>query len=73
MDFQSQVISFLGEIIIKETQSQGHTQKDILYLLRQHKPKEFTVEEDNFVFFEGMKFGFENVRLSIMLNRLSAS
>jgi hypothetical protein len=57
----SQSESALGKLIVEG--SKNYSQKDILHLLRQAKPEEFIVEEDNKIFYSGNTFIFENDRL----------
>ena len=57
IDEQDRTIQSLGEFIVKGTKD--YSKKDILYLLRQAKPKAFIVEEPNKIIYEGAEFLFE--------------
>lgn len=61
IDDQDQIIFSLGELIVKGTKDYSH--KDILFLLRESKPKAFIVEEENKIIFEGMEFLFNDDKL----------
>ena len=41
-----------------------HTKADIVYLLRQAKKDAFIVEEDDAIYFEGIRFTFEGEKLT---------
>ena len=61
-DAQSRQLNALGSLIVAG--SDEYTKSDILHLLRQAKKDAFIVEEDDAIYFEGVKFTFDDGKLT---------
>jgi hypothetical protein len=61
-DAQSRQINALGELVVAGADE--YTKADILHLLRQAKKDAFIVEEDDAIYFEGIRFSFEGETLT---------
>lgn len=59
---QSKQLNTLGELVV--VGANKYTKADILHLLRQAKKDAFIVEEDDAIFFEGIRFTFEDEKLT---------
>jgi hypothetical protein len=60
-DAQSRQLNALGELVVAGADE--YTKSDILHLLRQAKKDAFIVEEEDVIYFEGIRFIFDGEKL----------
>ena len=61
-DAQSKQLNALGQLVVAGADE--YTKADILHLLRQAKTDALIVEEDDAIYFEGIRFTFEGEKLT---------